>query len=247
MVDFTVCPKELYCKEVISSDFINEFEQKTIVPLIELIEDCAAKDISIKMSFDLLNLIISRAPWADSSNDKILPYLNSWYQAVISTLERYATSSTSGDGSYSNCDELNDAEINNHFKEFLSQEGSNSNKTIKRLNHFGIHVKNKCPQNVECSCNIFMQDKGEARFLQHPWYIIYPEKLPAIGEKPFVPPNDWEKLDSPRKSTSGKGYLDVNGHSWEWDHLHNNHWDVQRGGTGNYTNVCPKGKILDKT
>ncbi|WP_158278919.1 polymorphic toxin type 17 domain-containing protein [Leucothrix arctica] len=78
----------------------------------------------------------------------------------------------------------------------------------------------------------------------YPWLRIYQKPLPCFGEFPFIPPSNWRNFAAPIKG-SQRGFLDESGNSWEWDRLHDNHWDVQHSSkTGDYTNVSPEGVIL---
>lgn len=245
MKSITICPKELYTNTPITKISAALFEKNFIAPLLEIIESCESDEIDVKLSANILDSITQRAPWTECTDPIILAYLDSWYNAIVQPLYRFATITTDNIPSSHDCHILSDTAINNHFKNLLNKLSLSTKRTITGVNHLGIHVKNSCAENMECTCNIFLKDHQSLRYMRTPWYLAYPENLPDGGEYPFKPPKNWETSNAAKKGgEKGNGYIDESGHSWEWDSLHKDHWDVQRGGTNNYTNVSPTGKIL---
>lgn len=247
MASITICPKELYTHTSVKEVSASLFEKDFITPLLEIIEACESDEIDIKLSAEVLDLITQRAPWTECTDPVVLAYLDSWYNGIVMSLYKFAKIKTENVLSNHVCNDLADAAINNHFKNLLEIISLSTKKTITGVNHFGIHVKNSCAKNLDCTCNIPLKNHHEIKYVRTPWYLAYPENLPDRGEYPFKPPKTWETSHAAKKGgEKGNGYIDESGHSWEWDKLHNDHWDVQRGGTNNYTNVSPTGKILPR-
>jgi hypothetical protein len=242
MIPCTICPKELITGNNLYAQNLNKFEEEKILPLIEIIEECERCGVGLVTSANLLALISEKMPWQESTNPEVQSFLNTWYRSIIGPLSKFATSDTLGEAAIFNCD-LIDHDLNNHFKQMIADVGGTVKRTIGQKQHFGIHVQNDCPDNEDCGKNIYVVDTEAIQILRYPWRTIYPKELPCEGDYPFTPPIGWEKQVTPKRSIAG-GYLDQNGHSWERDKLHKNHWDVQLGGTGNYNNVSFNGKIL---
>jgi hypothetical protein len=247
MASITICPKEMYSHTPITEASALDFEKNFIAPLLEIIEACEKNDTDIELSSDIFDLIIQRAPWSECDDPVVSAYLNSWHTGIAQSLYRFAKIKTENTPPREICNHIADANINNHFKNLLEKLSATTKPTITGVNHLGIHVKNSCAKNSECVCNILLKDQYDLKYIKTPWYLAYPPHLPDSGEYPFKPPKDWENSSGAKKGgEKGNGYIDEAGHSWEWDMLHKDHWDVQRGGTGNYTNVSPEGKILKK-
>jgi len=247
MASITICPKEMYSQSPITAGSALDFEKNFVAPLIEIIEACESNGTEIELSSDIFELIIQRAPWSECDDPIVSGYLNSWHTGIAQSLYRFAKINTENLPANELCHVIADADVNNHFKNLLKKLSIATKTTITGVHHLGIHVKSPCAKNIECVCNITLKDHTDLKYIKTPWYLAYPTELPDEGEYPFRPPKGWENSSGAKKGgEKGNGYIDESGHSWEWDMLHKDHWDVQRGGTGNYTNVSPDGKILSK-
>ena len=66
------------------------------------------------------------------------------------------------------------------------------------------------------------------------------------AETGYVPPNNWNGKKVSNPNGRGYGYPDKNGNVWVPMGVGGHggaHWDVQRPGSGGYTNVYPGGVI----
>jgi hypothetical protein len=105
----------------------------------------------------------------------------------------------------------------------------------------GIFASLSCGNGMSFSGCFILLNSEDMNKIKYPWLRIYNKPLPPTGEYKFIPPITWKQNASPVRGIN-HGYLDVNGHEWIWDMLHQNHWDVQDGTP--YKNVTPDGRIL---
>lgn len=128
-------------------------------------------------------------------------------------------------------------------------------KTInKQLSEEGLFCNEECGYTDDYkSFLIINENLNNFRILLYPWLRVYPKDslLPVVGEYTFVPPSDWRNSLAPLKNHKEPyGFIDDDGKVWKWDLDHKDHWDVQlsakQSSKGNYLNITPHGKLLER-
>ena len=97
----------------------------------------------------------------------------------------------------------------------------------------------KSPCNACADCHVC--NSGSILLQQYDYHFWYPDNLPMDGNHPFIPMPP--SHPHPNKDHSGR-FKDAKGNLWEWDHLHDNHWNVEHP-DGTYTNVSCEGRKIN--
>lgn len=234
----TVCPHYL---ANYNNGTPREIEGKIILPLRKCFLAAKEHDIKIIIAKEILEDIKNSYPWHLMHDSTWKGYLLSWHILVIEWITKHADIVAVKDSANIVnlfCNQINQ-NINNIFINFIHEIGDIN--LPRGLSDFSIFSSNDCGTDIYFNKYYSLTDTNNIHYVKHPWLRIYTKNLPPEGEYPFVPPENWRLQATPAKGPN-HGYLDSNGNEWVWDHLHENHWDVQIN--GKHINVTSIGKIL---
>jgi hypothetical protein len=216
--------------------------------LLSCVNEAIKLDIYICLSKELVELYSNGFPWNRMNDDGWKGYLLDWDSSIRSSLLSNAKISsvpavptTSGNI----CQTLS-TQVNSLFEALLIKLGSGGMPS--NLNPEGVISKPLCGSNNLLSSFKRIEQPSDFDQVLYPWLRIYNQPLPPVGELSFTPPSNWIQSSAPirRSNYSNNGYLDIQGNEWEWDRMHDNHWDVQHSNkTNDYTNVNTDGSIRD--
>lgn len=242
MSRITICPHYLVDYQLTSPD---EIMKEIIKPLYDCLCECNIRNIQIVLSNEIINAFESSWPWDQSSDPSWAGYLRDWYSLISPNLLKADIINVPNNtvGVTPNCS-LISVETADMFARFLAVFGSQT--MHGGVNEEGIFISAKCAYPVQLQKFLYIKTPiDDLVKVIYPWLRIYKRPLPYGGDYPFVPPTNWKNFPSPIRGTK-RGYLDDAGDSWEWDRMHDDHWDVQHSATnGGYTNVSPDGRNLD--
>lgn len=233
----TICPNYFVLREDLKQEDVQNFY---IYPLSVFLDKLDKKDINLILESNILEIIQNQFPWSLYNDNDWKGHLKDWQILLFSKLGKKCTEfiDSSNNQVVQNyiCTHRDD-DINILFSKFLIDFGinrlSNGNYSDGIYNHNSCSNKN----------NFFNFDNiTDLLKVQFPWLQIYDARLPAIGQYPFFPPQNWRNNHIITRGIQ-HGYIDSKGDEWCWDRLHNNHWDVQHN-NGSHTNVNLDGKIL---
>jgi hypothetical protein len=212
------------------------------MPLYVCLSECIDKNIELVLSNEILIAFESSYPWAETHDPLWAGHLRDWYQLISPSIQRADIIEVVAGPTIANCSLVGPTTAA-MFSRFLSVFGSSTM-------HGGVHeeaifISNQCLYPVQFGKFYHViNPKNELVKVIYPWLRLYNRDLPYEGDYPFIPPSNWKNSPNPIKGTL-RGYLDNAGSSWEWDRMHDNHWDVQHSNKkGDYTNVSPDGRVL---
>ena len=242
MSRITVCPHYLVDYNLTSPD---EIMKEIIKPLYECLSECNSKNIQLVLSKDILDAFELSWPWDQSSDPLWSGHLRDWYYLISPNILKADIIKVPAAtvGITPNCS-LISATTTDMFARFLAVFGSQAMHS--GLNEEGIFINTNCayPVQLQKFCYVINPIDDLVKVI-YPWLRIYNRPLPYDGDYPFIPPTNWRNFSSPIKGTL-RGYLDDAGNSWEWDRMHDDHWDVQHScARDDYTNISPDGRVLD--
>ncbi|RZJ20942.1 MAG: hypothetical protein EON51_13410 [Acinetobacter sp.] len=251
MPEVTLCPHYLIDYPYID---VNDIEDKIINSLIkifELIND--NEDFQLILSSEIYHQHQNSYPWQLYNDDNWAGVLNLWCEAIMPQLGRAKLLSTpNSNGSLSDipCEALAD-ESKLLFENFLEVFGKYGIAKVKHEEAIFSHEN--CCYPIDYKGYLIIDEKlSNIDVLFNPWLRVYPEniQLPTSGKYQFIPPSIWKNSLKPiRHHKAPYGFIDQNGHIWKLDTLHKDHWDVQlssQSSRGNYLNITPEGKLLDR-
>lgn len=242
MAELTICPHFLTDYTLTTPD---EIEKNIIAPLIKCLKEAKENNIEIVLSKEILTKHRLNYPWSLSVNPLWSRHLSLWNTYITSYLGKAKIIEVPqlSPAIKDNCSNVQ-ADTALMFARFLEIFG-------KGLMHGGVHeeaicISNNCLYPPQITKYFLVHTPKDFNKITFPWLRIYKKPLPYVGEFPFVPPLDWRKHPNPIKASYHPyGFVDIEGNVWQWDHFHNNQWDVQHSeGRSNYTNVNCEGKIL---
>lgn len=251
MPEITLCPH--YLVDYPYQDF-SEIEDKIINSLVRIFEVINNNEnMQLVISEKIFEKYENTYPWNLYDDEKWSGVLNLWCSIILPELGRVRTLSHptyNQNISDKPCKVLSDS-VQMIFEDFLKVFGK---FTIAKIKHEeAIFSHENCCYPIDYKGFLILDEKLlNVDFLLNPWLRVYPNniKLPTSGEYQFIPPNTWSNSLSPiRHHKAPYGFIDHKGHIWKMDTLHRDHWDVQlssQSSRGNYINVTPEGKILER-
>ncbi|WHP04477.1 hypothetical protein QLH32_10390 [Acinetobacter corruptisaponis] len=251
MPDITLCPH--YLVDYPYKDAI-QIEDNIINSLVRIFETINnEKDIQLIISEKIYELHQNNYPWNLYEDEKWSGVLNLWSSAIVPELGRAKILSHSNNSENildKPCRFLLDS-TQLIFQDFLKDFGKYK---IARVKHEeAIFTHENCCYPIDYKGYLILNEKlSNVGILLNPWLRVYPANipLPTSGHYKFIPPNTWcNSLNPIRHHKAPYGFIDHKGHIWKMDTLHRDHWDVQlssESSRGNYLNVTPEGKILER-
>ena len=251
MPDITLCPH--YLVDYPYQDPV-EIEDKIINSLVNIFDIINSNEnMDLVISEEIYEIYQNTYPWNLYEDEKWSGILNLWCSVVLPELGRVKTLQHPKYNQYSSekpCKVISDSN-RMIFEDFLKVFGK---LRIARMKHEeAIFSHENCCYPVDYKGYLVLDEKLlNVQILLNPWLRVYPNniQLPTSGEYQFIPPNTWSNSLTPiRHHKAPYGFIDHNGHIWKMDTLHKDHWDVQlssESSRGNYLNVTPEGRILER-
>ncbi|WP_318496408.1 polymorphic toxin type 17 domain-containing protein [Photobacterium leiognathi] len=243
MVKITICPH--FIIDLPQDATPQDIEANYMQPLISCLDEANERNINIYLSYELVALYENGFPWDRMDNTDWKGYLLDWDASIRSKLLNISKlkSIPSTNRETVVCNQLSD-QVNGLFEALLL--ALHSSGMPSGMYPEGVIYKSTCGTNSLLTG--FHRIEAPSCFdkVEHPWLRIYNQPLPPKGEFPFIPPFNWNHSAIPirRNNFSNYGYLDAHGNEWEWDTLHDDHWDVQHSNrTNDYTNVNVDGSL----
>ncbi|MFM5554268.1 hypothetical protein ACET6R_08815 [Aeromonas veronii] len=242
MASLTICPHFLTDYKLSSPA---DVEKDIIKPLIQCLKLADEHNIPLVLSKEILILHRQNYPWNLSADPIWAKYLATWNGFITSYLTKVKIMQVDNftpNHTYS-CSHLSSNTIT-AFSKFIEVFGSG--KMHGGSHEEGIFISASCNYNTQLDKYHSFSKIDDIVLIKFPWLRIYDRRLPYMGDFPYIPNENWRNFPIPiRSSIPPCGYLDKYGNSWQWDRLHNNHWDVQHPPQkGGYTNVSPDGKVI---
>ncbi|MFC1956597.1 polymorphic toxin type 17 domain-containing protein [Chloroflexota bacterium] len=192
-------------------------------------------------------------PWEKMTDSTWKPYYHDWWVGIISELERCSIEHIFPQNQEEQNKESFPCKIKSYMdiQVLLQHWLGNWRSGHRYKGHYdkGIGTNSHChfigsSNNRSCVCNEFhiVIQGTDWKHIKYPWLFLYDSKLPVEGEFPFQPQSNWATLALPPKGRQF-GFLDKSGNEWCWDIYHQDHWDVQTGGS-THLNVTLDGRIL---
>ncbi|MHA3054496.1 hypothetical protein E0H77_11845 [Acinetobacter sp. ANC 4633] len=251
MPDITLCPHYLVDYPYQNA---SEIEDKIINSLIGIFDIINSNEnMNLVLSEEIYKIYQNTYPWNLYEDEKWSGVLNLWCSAILPELGRVKTlkhPNSKKEISEKPCKILSDS-IQMIFEDFLEVFGKY--RIAKMKHEEAIFSHENCGYPADYKGYLILDEKLlNVEILLNPWLRVYPNniKLPTSGEYQFIPPNTWSNSLTPiRHHKAPYGFIDHNGHIWKMDLLHKDHWDVQlssESSRGNYLNITPEGRILDR-
>lgn len=242
MTKITFCPHHIL--DIDTSLEPKVIEAFFVSPLVDFIKSANAHGMKVSISQSLLETFEDKHPWSLCESPEWNKWIADWYGVLKPLLDEMEiiVHSTGNTTNTVRCTGIS-VEVNDMLCGFLDtiathgfHDGSNEEA-----------IYTPTPWCTGFNDFITVKKTEDIKFAKYTWYRIYPDNLPCAGAFPFIPPLNWRRSADPAKAGGPNyGYLDSQRREWQWDRLHDNHWDVQNpgGGRDNYTNVSPEGNIL---
>jgi hypothetical protein len=222
-----------------------EIGREIIKPLLDCLTETQKLGINLVIAAEILQYYEESYPWNQISDPKWRGYINNWYVLITSHLNRARLVNVGNiEALEGNSCSIISNRVNQLFNQFLSTFGNSAMPNRKHDEAIFINDQCKYPENLN-RYYLFQAPKHLDK-VKYPWLRIYKKPLPPEGDFPFVPPDDWRKCPTPKRTAVSHAYLDQQGNEWKWDQLHKDHWDVQYPHANAYKNITPKGKILSE-
>lgn len=238
MTSITFCPHFLMPSQ--HKDPL-EIEENYIYPLSEMIDEAFKRNIPIYISEEIANLFQTNYPWDLLSDPKWKGFISTWHSLLTSKISKFCELRGAGPTMSKMIDgcPLLAEDIIKAKSDFLENYGSHG--MPNRDHEEGVFIDQQCGTPATYKKYYLFRAPEDLEKIKYPWLRIYNKPLPPEGELPFIPPVDWRLSPIPKRGL-GQGYIDSAGREWQWDKLHENHWDVQEN--KGYKNVSPDGRIL---
>jgi hypothetical protein len=243
MSKITICPHFFIDYNLTSPE---EIYREIIKPLYECLDESNKQNIKIVLSKEILLAFGNSYPWVKTADNDWAGHLRDWYALISPSILKAEIINVENAApiGISNCSLTNFSTVE-MFARFLTVFGSHT--MHGGLHEEGVFISNNCVYPAQLQSFLYVIDpRLDLIKVVHPWLRVYKKPLPYEGEFPFIPPKNWRNYSSPIKGTL-RGFLDSSGNIWEWDRMHNDHWDVQHSLTrGDYTNISQDGRVLSK-